>query len=79
MAYEINNGQGAIFKNNKSSGNHPDYKGQLKTPDGQLLDIALWVKEGQKCKYFSVKVQEPYQGQQQSQGQPADDGDDLPF
>jgi hypothetical protein len=49
-----------IFKNDKKNGeSHPDYKGQIDV-NGQLLDIALWVKEGKKGKFFSGKISEPY-------------------
>lgn len=80
MAYEIKNGQGNIFKNKKESDNHPDYKGRIKTPEGKEYDIALWVKEGQKGKFFSVKTQEPYVSQSGSQ-EPSEteNSDDLPF
>jgi len=60
MAFELRNGQGTIFKNKyKNSDNHPDYRGEFKTPDGELLEIALWVKEGKNGKFFSASVQEP--------------------
>jgi len=50
-----------IFKNDKKNGEtHPDYKGQINV-NGQTLDIALWVKEGKKGKFFSGKISEPYQ------------------
>jgi hypothetical protein len=49
-----------IFKNDKKNGEtHPDYKGQINV-NGQNLDIALWVKEGAKGKFFSGKISEPY-------------------
>lgn len=81
MAYELKNGQGNIFKNNKASENHPDYRGTIKTPEGKEYDLALWVKEGQKGKYFSVSVQEPYKGQSQTSATPQtnEDDDDLLF
>lgn len=82
MAYELKNGQGNIWKNNnKASENHPEYKGTIKTPEGKEYDLALWVKQGQKGKYFSVSIQEPYRGQDQPQTTQAtnEDNDDLPF
>lgn len=49
-----------IFKNDrKTSDTHPDYKGQINV-DGRTLDIALWVKEGNKGKFFSGKISTPY-------------------
>ena len=49
-----------IFKNDKKNGeSQPDYKGQINVK-GETLDIALWVKEGAKGKFFSGKISEPY-------------------
>jgi len=85
MAYELKPGQGTIFKNDKKSDNHPDYRGTIKTPDGKDLDLSLWVKEGQKGKYFSVSVKEPYQKPDYNSTPSTsvetgkEDGDDLPF
>lgn len=61
MAYELKPGQGTIFKNSKKEKEtQPDYKGEIKTPSGELLEIALWVKEGKKGKFFSASVKPPY-------------------
>jgi hypothetical protein len=60
MAFELNNGQGTIFKNKyKNSDKHPDYRGTIKTPSGEVLEIALWVKDGKNGKFFSASIQEP--------------------
>ena len=49
-----------IFKNDKKNGEtHPDYKGKINV-EGKTFDIALWVKEGAKGKFFSGKISEPY-------------------
>jgi hypothetical protein len=75
MAFELKNGAGFIFKNkNKTANIHPDYKGDIKTPGGENLTISLWVKEGDRGKFFSVSVQQPYkkEGTEIS-------SDDLPF
>ena len=54
-------GQGSIFKNDFKKGDtHPDYKGTITTPDGKEWDIAIWVKDGAKGKFFSVKTAEKY-------------------
>jgi hypothetical protein len=81
MAFELNNGQGTIFKNQyKNSDKHPEYKGTVKTPDGQVLEIALWVKEGRKGKFFSAKLQEPRERSESGPPPAADDfDDDVPF
>lgn len=57
--YELKENALTIFKNEKKSENHPDYKGQINV-EGKLYNIALWVKEGKKEKFFSGKISEPY-------------------
>jgi len=75
--FEIENGNGSIFKNEaKSKDTQPDYWGEMKTPDGQTLKLALWVstaKTGRK--YFSLKAQIP----QKPDAEPVGETDDLPF
>ena len=76
--YELKNGFGSIFKNKfKESEKHPDYKGELKTPSGEHLEISLWVKEGAKGKFFSLSVQEPYKKEEKPEEK--EEIDDLPF
>lgn len=61
MAYEMKDGFGNIFKNNKKTEpKHPDYQGEFKTPSGEHLDISLWVKDGNKGKFFSASIQAHY-------------------
>lgn len=89
MAYELKNGQGTIFKNTyKQKETHPDYRGEIKTPNGELFEVSLWVKEGQKGKFFSVSVQEPYKKPDGNKSkpteappapEPTDDENDIPF
>lgn len=58
MTYD-NTNTGAIFKNDKKSDNHPDYKGKINVK-GEEFEIALWVKDGKNGKFFSAKISEPY-------------------
>lgn len=82
--FEMRNGQGSIFKNDKKGNEKaPDYSGKAMIHDKEVK-IALWVKEGAKGKFFSVKIEDA--NTQQSGGgnraRPAaneDDGSDLPF
>ena len=74
---------GAIFKNEKKSDTHPDYKGTINV-DGQDKEIALWVKQSAKgTTYFSVKISEPYKkAEEQPEGKwikPEQVKNDLPF
>lgn len=78
MAYEQKEGSGAIFKNDKKGNEKaPDYKGSVFI-NGVETEIALWLREGQKGKFFSVsqKTKQAKQGTPQ----PANGGDNnLPF
>lgn len=60
MAYELRDGSGNIFKNqyHEEGDSKPQYKGEVMWR-GEKIEIALWVKEGQKGKFFSAKLQEP--------------------
>ena len=60
--YELKENSVTIFKNEKKSETHPDYKGQINV-NGKLFDIALWVKDGKKGKFFSGKISEPYKAE----------------
>jgi len=78
-----------IFKNDRKNGEtHPDYKGEIDV-NGQRFEIALWVKEGAKGKFFSGKISEPwkkpetepaaYVAKEQIQDDTPTDTDSLPF
>lgn len=78
MSYEHKNGNGSLFKNtNKTSENQPDYSGTIKLQDGTNQQIAAWVKEGAKGKFFSIKLSDPYVKTETAQV--AETSDDLPF
>lgn len=78
MSYEHKNGNGSLFKNtNKTSENQPDYSGSIKLQDGTNQQIAAWVKDGAKGKFFSIKLSDPYVKPEMAQV--AETSDDLPF
>jgi len=57
---EIKNNSGAIFKNEKATGNQPSYRGKVNV-NGKEMEVSLWVKESKTgTKYFSASFQEPY-------------------
>jgi hypothetical protein len=62
MAYEMKEGSGSLFKNDrKTTETHPDYTGSIMV-NGKEHWFSAWVKEGKKGKFFSVsigKVKEP--------------------
>lgn len=74
MAFEQREGGGVLFKNTrKQKDTHPDYTGNALI-NGKEMDIAAWVKEGKKGKFFSLSIK-PKEG---SQGRSRQD-DDVPF
>lgn len=78
MSYEHKNGFGGLFKNtNKTNDNQPDYSGTIRLQDGTDQQIAAWVKEGAKGKFFSLKLSDPYVKPETVET--ADASDDLPF
>lgn len=63
MPQEKKPGTGAIFKNErKESENHPDYRGVIISPNGEEMQVALWLKTAQTTgkKYLSVAASAPY-------------------
>jgi hypothetical protein len=77
MAYEAKAGDVSIFKNETDNPKAPQYTGTCIAPDGTTYRISLWVKDGQKGKFFSGKMEEPRQ--QSVQNSVSKDDDDLPF
>lgn len=57
MAFELKDGQGSLFKNDKDGNEaRPDYKGSIKI-DGVEMWLSAWIKEGAKGKWMSLSVQ----------------------
>ena len=55
---------GAIFKNENSTGNQPQWKGKIDI-NGKEMQIALWQRTSEKgVNYLSAKVSEPYNKEQ---------------
>jgi uncharacterized protein (DUF736 family) len=78
MSYEHKNAFGSLFKNtNKTNDNQPDYSGTIKLQDGTDQQIAAWVKEGAKGKFFSLKLSDPYVKTETVET--SESTDDLPF
>lgn len=55
MAYELKEGQGSAFKNEKKQPTHADFAGSIKV-DGKEYWLNVWVKEGQKGRFLSMSV-----------------------
>jgi hypothetical protein len=89
MAYEQKDNTGTIFKNNKKTDpKHPDYTGSAMI-DGVKKDLSAWIKDGQKGKFLSIAIRDPYTPQSGTNGtsKPASkvttvdepESEDLPF
>ena len=56
MAYELRDGSGSLFKNDKrTKDTQPEYRGDCKI-DGQEYWISGWIKPGANGKFFSLAI-----------------------
>lgn len=81
MAYELKDGQGSLFKNErKEKDTHPTHKGEIKI-DGKVYWLSAWVKEGKKGRFFSLsaKPKEDRPRGNGHQGAPTAEDSDVPF
>jgi len=46
----------SIFKNENAQGKQPQYRGTAQI-EGKKFKISLWVKEGQKGKFFAGRIE----------------------
>ena len=57
MAFELKDGQGSFFKNDKEGNDkRPDYRGEFKL-DGTFYKISGWIKDGPRGKWMSLSVE----------------------
>ncbi len=83
MAYELNEGQGTLFRNTKKEegSKQPDYRGEVKL-DGTLMEVAGWIKEGKNGKWVSLSIK-PKENRNAEPARPAKQGasvaDDIQF
>ena len=76
MAYEMKDGSGALFRNDKGDNPaRPDYRGDLMI-DGTVYEIAGWLKEGAKGKFLSLSVK-PKEAKPEAKKPPVDE--EIPF
>jgi uncharacterized protein (DUF736 family) len=82
MAFELKDGQGTLFKNDKKGNEKaPDYRGEAMI-DGVMHKVAGWLKDGKNGKWMSLKleVNDPDAARERSAAKRAHDPDaDAPF
>lgn len=79
MAFELKDGQGTLFKNDKDGvESRPDYRGELNV-GGQIMRISGWLKDGQKGKWMSLSVQPKEDRPAKPAAKREQDDEDLPF
>jgi hypothetical protein len=83
MAYQLKDGQGSLFKNErKEKDTHPTHKGEIMI-DGKLYWLSAWVKEGKKGRFFSLsakrKDETPDRREAPKSAPAADYDDSVPF
>jgi hypothetical protein len=78
MVYELKNGQGSLFVNDrKTEPSQPDYTGNCMV-EGTKYQLSAWIKkpEGKKS-FLSVTIRLPYK--REVENQPVVNEADLPF
>lgn len=84
MSFEHKPGSGSLFRNDKKGNDRaPDYRG-VANIDGELFELAGWIKECSKGKFLSLSLKPKEERQQQAKPPQAGDpfGDmesDSPF
>jgi uncharacterized protein (DUF736 family) len=56
---DLDPGNGVLFKNDKGDNpKRPDYRGQIRTPEGEQCEVAVWVRRSKAGKpYMSLALQ----------------------
>lgn len=85
MAFELRDGQGSLFRNDKAGDNPkaPSHTGTCKIA-GVEYRISAWVKDGKRGKFFSLAIQPSdykpaARPQQEAVQKEADWNDPIPF
>jgi hypothetical protein len=79
MAFQHKPGSFTLFKNDKGDNDkRPDYRGEGLDLNGKPIEVAAWIKEGNKGKYMSCTFKPHGDAQPQRGTKPALD-DDIPF
>lgn len=78
MAFEHKPGSFSLFKNEKKSDKAPDYRGDGMDLDGNVIEVAAWLKEGKNGKFMSCTIK--VKGDVKQKAAPIETlDDDVPF
>ena len=75
-------GWGSLFRRETEPGrNQPQYTGQVLNPDGDELQVAIWIKTARSGqKYLRIHLEPPYEPDGDDlDGDQLEDDDDIPF
>tara|TARA_R110000822_G_scaffold2241_3_gene10777 strand:- start:504 stop:848 length:345 start_codon:yes stop_codon:yes gene_type:complete len=73
-------GSGSAFKNTyKDKETQPDYKGSVVLKDGTEQQLAIWIKEGNNGKFFSIALSDVYVKPNNANASNTNEETDLPF
>lgn len=79
MPFEQRPNTGTLFRNDrKTKDNQPDYKGKINV-NGEVFELAAWLKEGKKGKFFSLSISAPREGGYSRSAATAKNDEDIPF
>ncbi len=81
MAFELKDGQGTLFRNDKDGNEkRPDYRGEANIA-GTIYRVSGWIKEGKNGKWMSLKIEPPREQEpmRTQTGKPIDVNEDIPF
>lgn len=88
MSYEIREGEGSLFANERKEGKQPDYRGQVRI-GGVLYRLSGWKRTSKSgTRWLALKADEEHQQRTEAkaapgekpQQQPSDEFDDaVPF
>jgi hypothetical protein len=80
MAYEMREGSGSLFRNDKDGNEmRPDYRGDALI-NGQVMEVAAWIKQGKNGKFMSLSFKPKEEKATKSAPKTVADMDDsIPF
>lgn len=85
MTFELKPGQFALFKNDKGENDkRPDYRGDGQDLDGNPIEVAAWLRKGNKgtfmsCSFKRKEAKGVERSAPKTKGPASEMDDDIPF